>query len=79
MKPNRDFLYSGPTKMETASKTAALMTKLGYKGGRLPQLNARVTLVPLLGESVICHKPIRFFTWAFFYLGVQIYRYTPSP
>ena len=35
--------------METASKTAPLMTKLGYKGGRLPQLNARITLVPFVG------------------------------
>ena len=40
--------------MKTAAETAPRVQKLGYKGGRMPQLSARVTLVTS-GAGVVCH------------------------
>ena len=37
-----------------AAKTASWVPKLGYKGGRVPQLSARATLVQS-GTGVVCH------------------------
>ena len=37
-------LFFGLTKTEMAAKTAPRVPKLGYKGGRVPQLIARGTL-----------------------------------
>ena len=42
------------TKTEMASKTTPRVPKLGYKGGRVPHLSTRVTLVPS-GAGVVCH------------------------
>ena len=40
--------------MEKAAKTAPRVPKLGYKGGRVPQLSTRVTLVPS-GARMVRH------------------------
>ena len=42
------------TKTETGAETAPRMPKLGYKGGRAPQLSARGTLATS-GAGVVCH------------------------
>ena len=48
------FVCFDITKTEMAAKTAPRVPKLGQKGGRVPQLSARVTLV-LSGAGVVCH------------------------
>ena len=42
--PSDELIFFGFTKMETGPKTAPRASKLGYKGGRAPQLSAQVTL-----------------------------------
>ena len=55
LNPFQQFsFYLGPTIMETAAKTTPQVPKLGYRGGRVTQLSARVTLVPSR-PSAVCH------------------------
>ena len=48
-------VFFGLSKTETAAKTAHRVPKLGYKGGRAPQLSAWGTLALLSVAGVVCH------------------------